>query len=71
MTSKQLKKMMARKMIHYKLPHTRPYANNKTLSHEVFRARVNKKKIPDIPYKPKKDKEFANMSISEYEKKYL
>lgn len=39
---------------------------------EVMKARINKKKIPDIkpPKEHKKNEEFKKLSIEEYEKKY-
>jgi len=40
-------------------------------AHATYKARVNKKRIPDIKSKPKKEsKEFRNMSMEEYKNKY-
>ncbi len=68
MNKKELVKRIAARMIERQL---RPKLGKKDL-HKTFQARINKKKIPDVkPRKePKRDEEYKNLSIEEYEKKY-
>lgn len=52
--------------------HTVYRTDSKKIAHDVFNAMVDKKKIPKIPY-PKnliKDKEYANMPMEKFLKKY-
>lgn len=66
--SKEFKKIMARKM---KNQH-RIRVSSKELAADIFKAKVNKKKIPDIPIpRSKKDPSYSKMSIKEYERKFL
>lgn len=66
MSSKEFKKMMARKMMSHKIR-----TGSKELSHEWFKAKVNKKKLPDIPEKEREESKYRNMTIAQWEKKYL
>lgn len=70
--NKQLRKMMAKKMIGYKFR-----TNSKELSRDWFKAMVNKKALPkgtrqyDPTMRYPKNSEYSKMSIKEFEKKYL
>jgi hypothetical protein len=69
--NKQLKKMLAQKMVSYKRPHCHGYMTSKESSRDWFKAKKDKKKLPPIPpYRPK-DPKYAKMSIEDFEKKYL
>lgn len=65
MSAQELKKMMAKKMMSHKFK-----TGSKSLSHEWFKAKVNKKKLPNIPAPKKQDSEYKRMSMEEYEAKY-
>lgn len=66
MSSKQFKAMMARKMSGHRIR-----TGSKALSHELFRARVNKKRMPEVPIPRRDGGDYRRMSISEWENKYL
>lgn len=77
--NKQLRKMMARRMLSYKRPESHFYevsnqhpAPSKFGSRQWFKAKVDKKALPPIPGRNRpKDSKYAKMSIKEFEKKYL
>lgn len=68
MNKQELVKRIAARMIERQL---HPRLGKKDL-HKTFHARINKKKIPEVkPRKePKRNEEYKNLSIEEYEKKY-
>lgn len=61
---KQIAHRMIQRQLHSKL--------GKKELHESFKARVNKKKLPEVKPKkePKRNEEYKNLSIEEYEKLY-
>jgi hypothetical protein len=68
--SKQLKKMMAKKMLSYKRPHCHGKYTSKEGAKEWFKAKVDKKKLPPVPEERKKDPKYAKLSIRQFEKKH-
>lgn len=67
---KEMRRMMARKMLNSKAG-LRVRMPGKAAAYEMFRAKVNKKKLPSFSYPHShKDPEYAKMSIEDFEKKY-
>lgn len=64
--SKELKKILARRMLSHKFR-----TNSKNLSHEWFKAKVHKKKLPEIKLPERKNTEYRQMTQEEFEKKYF
>lgn len=75
MRNKEIKKMMASKMMQHNLRTRRldiGHTGSKSIIHDLFKAKVDKKKRPDIKVvHSSKDPEYARMSIEDWEKKYL
>ncbi len=78
MASKQFKKMMAKKMMSYKRPHSHFESKgkknpppSKENSQAWFIAKRDKKKLPPTPGRNNpKDKEYSNLSMKDFLKKY-
>ena len=76
--SKQFKKMMSKKMMSYKRPHSHfetitnpPHAATKESAREWFVAKRDKKKLPPLPGRNKvKDYKYAHMPMDKFLKKY-
>ena len=64
--SKELKKMLAKRRLSHKFR-----TGSKELSHEWFKAKVHKKKLPEISKSERKDTEYRRMTQEEFEKKYF
>lgn len=64
---------MAKKMRRDETGHTVYRTDSKKIAYDIFKALKDKKKIPRIPY-PKnlirKNDEYRNMSVSQFEKKH-
>lgn len=58
--------MLSKRMLSHRFK-----TGSKNLSHEWFKAKVDKKKLPEIKKPERKNTEYRKMSQEEFEKKYL
>ncbi len=70
--SKELKKILARKMANHSY---RPQlygkrSMSKEMAHKMFKAMVDKKKLPVFEPRKRDNSDYRKMSIEEFEKKY-